>query len=99
MGLTIPARVPGVGPAAGVGCWALLSQPAFPGSGEGRVGASWPPCQPCFGPVPLLGEVVTLAATLALALPLPDSPCLTQGGFSTGLGEGKTLNRLFPNEV
>lgn len=65
----------------------------FPGSGEGRVGA--------FSPAPAnsaSGQRSSRArwSPLLLRPPLPDSPCLTQGGFSPGLGGGKDVKQAFP---
>lgn len=94
-GVHHPCPSAGCGAAAGVGHRALPCHPSIPECGEGQVGASSRPANPALGQL-LLGEVLTLAPSLALALPLPNSPCLTQGGFSTGLGGGKDVKQAFP---
>lgn len=94
-GLTVPARVPGVGQAWG----SRLFPPSpplpvsFPGSGEGLVGALSPaPANPASGQRSSRARW----SPLLWRPPLPDRPCLTQGGFSPGLGGGRDVKQAFP---
>lgn len=65
----------------------------FPGSREGRVDALLPiPARPASGQRSS-GE---RWSPLFRRPPLPESPCLTQGGFSPGLGGGKDVKQAFP---
>lgn len=57
-----------------------LACPASPALGQHSSWERWPPWLPPW----------------CWLFPLPNNPCLTQGGFSTGLGGGKDVKQAFP---